>query len=537
MDANPNTSANEATRAPETTEEQTMERRDLTGTAWTPRQGALYKLTEDVAEVFGPFDKSTGPDGVHYAAAADNPFAADGLVCANCAFYEGGGACELLAPDDRVEPGAVCKFWIIPGDRLPASEQVPADVAPMDATEDLAPMEEGRALVEAAPFAGPALVALIGPPGAGKTSWLARELPNAERVSLEAIRTNPDADRAAVIRDAIARTFDLLRAGELVAFDSTLIDPTFRSRVRAVAKAVGVPVYAVVFRTPVEKLLAAQDTREHPVPEDRVRELARKFDEQLARIPGEGWASVTTVSREGSQERGRAEEFAELRDRLAGETRSLSVAMTEARALPNEDGGYTIEGHAAVFDSASYPLPDGRGGTFVEVVKRGAFRKALANPETPTALLMNHDPNLILASSGSGTLQMYEDPKGLRIRAQVAPTSYAEDLRVLMDRGDVSGMSFGFTVEADRWWQDGEGRTRRDIQRIGRLTDVSVVVSPAYGSASAEIAQVREAETPHEEASASAATGGPLAAALADTRRRRLELLDLTAGTASTKEQ
>ena len=134
-----------------------------------------------------------------------------------------------------------------------------------------------------------------------------------------------------------------------------------------------------------------------------MRELARKFDEQLAQIPGEGWASVTTVSREGSQERGRAEEFAELRDRLAGETRSLSVAMTEARALPNEDGGYTIEGHAAVFDSASYPLPDGRGGTFVEVVKRGAFRKALANPETPTALLMNHDANLILASSGSGT--------------------------------------------------------------------------------------------------------------------------------------
>jgi HK97 family phage prohead protease len=532
VDATPNTSATEATRAPETTEEHAMERRDLTGTAWTPRQGALYKLVEAVAEVFGAFDKSTGPDGVHYAAAADNPFAAEGLACAGCAFYEGGGACELLAPDDRVEPGGVCKFWIIPGDRLPASEQVPTDTAPMDP-----PAEEGRALVEADPFTGPALVALIGPPGAGKTSWLARELPNAERVSLEAIRTKPDADRAAVIRDAIARTFDLLRAGELVAFDSTLIDPTFRSRVRAVAKAVGVPVHAVVFRTPIEKLLAAQDTREHPVPEERVRELARKFDEQLAQIPGEGWASVTTVSREGSQERGRAEEFAELRDRLAGETRSLSVAMTEARALPNEDGGYTIEGHAAVFDSASYPLPDGRGGTFVEVVKRGAFRKALANPETPTALLMNHNADLILASSGSGTLQMYEDPKGLRIRAQVAPTSYAEDLRVLMDRGDVSGMSFGFTVEADRWWQDGDGRTRRDIQRIGRLTDVSVVVSPAYGSASAEIAQVREAETPHEEASASAATGGPSAAALADTRRRRLELLDLTTGTASKKEQ
>jgi phage head maturation protease len=95
-----------------------------------------------------------------------------------------------------------------------------------------------------------------------------------------------------------------------------------------------------------------------------------------------------------------------------------------------------------------------------------------------------------------------------------------------MERGDVSGMSFGFTVEADRWWQDGEGRTRRDIQRIGRLTDVSVVVSPAYPEPSSGITS-RGADEPHEEATASeSATGGPLAAASASTRRRRLELLE-----------
>jgi HK97 family phage prohead protease len=233
-------------------------------------------------------------------------------------------------------------------------------------------------------------------------------------------------------------------------------------------------------------------------------------------------------------------EFAELRDRLAGEARSLDVTVTEARAIPAEDGGYVIEGHAAVFDSNSYPLPDGRGSYFIEQVKRGAFRRALQNPEGPTVALINHDPNLILASTGSTppTLELWEDPKGLRIRAHVAPTSYAEDLRVLMERGDVSGMSFGFTVEADRWWQDGEGRTRRDIQRIGRLTDVSVVVSPAYPEPASGITS-READEPHEEATASeSATGGPPAAASASTRRRRLELIEReTARTPIRKEQ
>lgn len=511
---------------PESEELSTMERRDLSGSAWTPRQAALYDVLEQVAEVFGPFDQTTGPDGVHYVGAADNPFGAEGLKCANCAFYEGGGGCELLSDEVRVEPEAVCKFWIIPGDAI-AGQDAPA--ASEDSGYGKKDDEEMRGLVEAAPFSGPALVALIGPPGSGKSTWAAREMPDAERVSLKAIRINPDADRAQVIRDAIQRTFSLLREGRLVVFDATLIDPAFRKRLRGIGRLLGLPVHAVVFRTPLEKLLAAQEDREAPVPADRVTELYERFQAQYSAIPGEGWASVTTVSREGSQERSRAQEFAELRDRLAGEARSLEVAVTETRAIPADDGGYVIEGHAAVFDSSSYPLPDGRGGTFIEQVKRGAFRRALSDPEGPTVALINHDPNLVLASTGAQppTLELWEDPKGLRIRAKVAPTSYAEDLRVLMERGDVSGMSFGFTVESDRWWQDAQGRTRRDIQRIGRLTDVSVVTSPAYGEPSSEITS-RGADEPHEEATASDPMGEQPLAASASTRRRRLELIELT---------
>ena len=362
-------------------ERDTMERRELSGPGWTPRQSALYDVLEQVAEVFGPFDTGTGPDGIHYIPEGENPFAAEGIRCGGCAFFRGGGGCELVADEVRVHPDAVCKFWIVQGE----------DLSPAAPVEDEMPEMPEQPMDEAAGYG----------------------------------MKDEDEDRIVVRREHV--------------------------------------------------------------------------------------------------------EFAELRDRLAGEVRSLDVTVTEARAIPADDGGYVIEGHAAVFDSSSYPLPDGRGSYFIEQVKRGAFRGALQNPESPTVALINHDPNLVLASTGSTppTLELWEDPKGLRIRARVAPTTYAQDLRLLMERGDVSGMSFGFTVEADKWWQDGEGRTRRDIQRIGRLTDVSVVVSAAYPEPSSGITS-RGADEPHEEASTASdiATGGPPAAASASTRRRRLDLIE-----------
>lgn len=82
------------------------------------RQCAQKAATEALVEAFGAFDQSSGPNGAHYA--APSPFAADGLLCANCTFYEGSRACEVVAGD--VDPGAVCKLWIIPADLAVRSE-------------------------------------------------------------------------------------------------------------------------------------------------------------------------------------------------------------------------------------------------------------------------------------------------------------------------------------------------------------------------------------------------------------------------------
>jgi len=91
----------------------------------TPRQDNLKSVLEAHVEMYGPFDQSTGPDGAHYVAAS--PFAAEGMVCANCTMFEGPRACEIVSGD--IDPAAVCKFWIIPEQLLlapPSSDTTPA---------------------------------------------------------------------------------------------------------------------------------------------------------------------------------------------------------------------------------------------------------------------------------------------------------------------------------------------------------------------------------------------------------------------------
>lgn len=73
----------------------------------TPKEYALYEAYESVAEAHGAFT----PLQAHYMSGKENPFAERGMNCANCVFYEGGGGCEILT--EQVEPGGLCKLWVI----------------------------------------------------------------------------------------------------------------------------------------------------------------------------------------------------------------------------------------------------------------------------------------------------------------------------------------------------------------------------------------------------------------------------------------
>jgi hypothetical protein len=98
----------------------------------------------------------------------------------------------------------------------------------------------------------------------------------------------------------------------------------------------------------------------------------------------------------------------------------------------------------------------------------------------------------VLGSTRSGTLRLSEDESGLRVEADLPDTQAGRDARILIQRGDVTGFSFGFTVPAngDSWNSDGTERTLKSV----RLLEVSTGVAfPAYPTTNGT-AQVRSLE-------------------------------------------
>jgi HK97 family phage prohead protease len=160
------------------------------------------------------------------------------------------------------------------------------------------------------------------------------------------------------------------------------------------------------------------------------------------------------------------------------ETRRITFNKFELRAGQAGDG-MSFSGYAAVFNSDSEPLP------FIERIAPGAFAKSLKSRNN-IRMYMNHDSSMLLGTTRSKTVRLAEDSKGLFVDADLPDTSVGRDLSVLMQRGDVDSMSFGFTVPqgGDRWSDDG---SRRELRQI-RLFEVSVVTGfPAYAATSAQV--------------------------------------------------
>ena len=146
-----------------------------------------------------------------------------------------------------------------------------------------------------------------------------------------------------------------------------------------------------------------------------------------------------------------------------------------------ESTGSSVRGYAAVFNSVSEDL-----GGFVEYIEPRAFDNVMDND---VRALFNHDFNYLLGRTSAGTLKIWTDERGLGYEAQLPDTSYAKDLAVLMERGDVTQSSFAFMVDQDRWEVDDEGNYTRYIESVSRLIDVSPVVLPAYQAATSELTE------------------------------------------------
>jgi uncharacterized protein len=131
----------------------------------------------------------------------------------------------------------------------------------------------------------------------------------------------------------------------------------------------------------------------------------------------------------------------------------------------------TVVGYAAVFNSQADIY-----GCWTEVIAPGSFERSLR--ENDVVALYHHDGGRVLGRKSAETLRIREDAKGLAVEIDLPDTSDGRDLAVLIERGDVSGMSFGFITRKQEWDEtvDPPKRTILDVD----LREVTITAFPAY---------------------------------------------------------
>lgn len=139
-----------------------------------------------------------------------------------------------------------------------------------------------------------------------------------------------------------------------------------------------------------------------------------------------------------------------------------------------------VEGVAAVVDQTTDI------GWFEERIAPGAFDEALKTSDIRA--LGNHDPNIVLGRTASGTAEVWVNETGqlaYRFKPDQGNPTHVSWVRSIQ-RGDISHSSFAFTVDISQWsMSDKYGDMGlRTIVKVKELFDVSPVTYPAYASTS-----------------------------------------------------
>ena len=145
-------------------------------------------------------------------------------------------------------------------------------------------------------------------------------------------------------------------------------------------------------------------------------------------------------------------------------------------SITTDNTDMIVEGLVNKTESWSHTL--GMRKKFREKICRGAFDKAIQTAPR-IDFLAEHDSSKLLATTENGSLELWEDSEGLKMRAKICPTSYGKDMYELMKSNLVRHMSFGFRVISDKWKKLSNGTFERIVDAL-ELSEVSVVRNPAY---------------------------------------------------------
>lgn len=154
----------------------------------------------------------------------------------------------------------------------------------------------------------------------------------------------------------------------------------------------------------------------------------------------------------------------------------------EVRADQNEEHGHFLTGRPIVFGQRTDL------GWYDELIEQGALD---TTDLKDVRFLVNHNTDMIpLARSRNNTenstMQMSVDADGMGIRVDLDTENNADakSLYSAVGRGDITGMSFMFSVDKDSWDDIDSDHPTRHVRSIARVLEVSAVTFPAYSQTS-----------------------------------------------------
>jgi HK97 family phage prohead protease len=154
--------------------------------------------------------------------------------------------------------------------------------------------------------------------------------------------------------------------------------------------------------------------------------------------------------------------------------RSAPFALERAEG----DDGMTLSGHGAVFNE--WTTIDSWEGRFRERISPGAFKKTLQENGSRVRLQFDHGQHPLIGSLPIGSIRkLKEDSRGLFVEARLADNWLVQPVREAIENESIDGMSFRFSVVAERWDKEDDDMPERTITEV-RLMELGPVVWPAY---------------------------------------------------------
>ena len=155
----------------------------------------------------------------------------------------------------------------------------------------------------------------------------------------------------------------------------------------------------------------------------------------------------------------------------------------EVRAGIDEEHGHTLTGQPIVYNERTDL------GWYDEIIANGALAETDLRD---VRFLVNHNTDMIpLARSrnnnANSTMQMKViEGKGMMIRVDLDTENNADAkaLYSAVERGDISGMSFMFSIDGYKWDDKESDHPTRTVTKIGKVYEVSAVTFPAYEATS-----------------------------------------------------